>query len=258
MVSNVLSVDLESFVHREFDISKREADNGLTVKATRYLLDIFDLHKTKTTFFVVGQIYDWYPQLIEEIKERGHELAYHSHNHIEIDSKETLLKELKLSKKFLDKYKPFGFRAPRIYFKEEFFPILQSFGFKYDSSTYGIFQSKSYSGIKEIPVSIFPYRKTSAGNNSFAQKFIPTLLTRGIPYGSGLSLSLLQKNVKYFIKHSNSANIPSILFFHPWQLIDYKQGFSPRYLVYRKRIDKTLGYLLSEGTFVPMKTFLNL
>lgn len=258
MIKNVLSIDLESFVHREFSIPKRQSDNGFTVNATHYLLDILDLHKIKTTFFVVGQIYEWYPQLIDEIKARGHEIAYHSHRHIEISSKETLLKELSLSKKFLEKYRPIGFRAPRIYFKEEFLPILRQFGFKYDSSTYGIFQNRSYCGIKEIPISIFFYNNFSLDRNCFSQKFTSILLKRGIPYGSGLSMSLLQKNIEHFIRITNQQGRPSVIFVHPWQFFDYKQKFSPRYLLYRRKINETFAYLLSKYAFVPAKNLINL
>ncbi len=256
MIQNILSVDLESFVHREFNISKRENDNGFTVKATNYLLDILDSHKTKTTFFVVGEIYEWYPQLIEKIQEKGHEIAFHSHRHIEISNKDILLKELNLSKKFIGKYKPIGFRAPRIYFKEEFLPILREFGFRYDSSTYGVFENKTYSGVKEIPISIDPYVIAKQRASNFSQKLTNTLLTRGIPYGSGLFISILQKKIDYFIKKTNNKNKPSILFIHPWQLANYKQSFSPRYLLYRKRINDTLEYLLSRNKFVPMKNLL--
>lgn len=69
MIKNVLSVDLESYIHRQFSPEKRkEKDCGYTIKTTKYLLDLFDSYKTKTTFFVVGEIYNWYPELIEEIK----------------------------------------------------------------------------------------------------------------------------------------------------------------------------------------------
>lgn len=256
MVKNVLSVDLESFIHREFNLSKRKTDNGFTIKATNYLLDLLDSYKTKTTFFVVGEIYEWYPQLIDRIQKKGHELAFHSHRHIEINTREILLEELNLSKEFLNTYKPVGFRAPRIYFKKEFLPILREYGFQYDSSTYGIFQNATYSGIKEIPVSILPYGKNAKNHDFFSQKLLETLFRKGIPYGSGLFMSLLQNKIDYFIRQTNSQGLPAILFIHPWQLFDYEQSFSPRFLLYRRKIDRTLRYLLSRHTFASMKELL--
>src|SRR4030043_1091945 len=113
MIKNVLSIDLESFIHRQFNIDERiNKDNGYTVKATNYILKILKKYNTSATFFVVGEIYDWYPNLIEQIKLDGHEIAYHTHRHIILNNKEILLKELSLSGSFLKKFKPKGFRAP--------------------------------------------------------------------------------------------------------------------------------------------------
>lgn len=258
MVRNALSVDLESFTHREFDAKKRKAkDSGFTVKATRYLLDLFDEYHTKTTFFTVGEVYDWYPTLIEDIKRRGHEIAYHSHQHLILRNEDMLLSELKRSEKFFKKYKPIGFRAPRLFIKKNYFKILESFGFRYDSSIYGQrIERISQTSMKEIPVSALPF----AGDmkNAYPQNFMRSIMRGALPFGSGLMISLFQKKIQQFIDATNRQKRPAILLIHPWQFFHYETNESLQSFIhlpkrfYRRRINETVEFLLAKNTFVPL------
>src|SRR5581483_3245690 len=134
-MNNVLSIDLESFIHREFDPKKRwQKDDNYTKRGTEYILERLEKYNTKATFFVLGEIYEWYPELIKQIKSQGHEIGYHGHSHILLKDVKSLKTELEKSKEFIRKYKPKGFRAPRMYLKKEYFPILKQYGFTYDSS----------------------------------------------------------------------------------------------------------------------------
>lgn len=259
MVKNALSVDLESFVHRNLNLKNRtKNDNGYTVSTTNYILDLFDKYDTKATFFVLGEIYEWYPKLIEEIKKRGHEIGYHGHRHVLISSKEILLEELNLSKKFLEKYRPIGFRAPRMFLKEELLKALEDFNFKYDSSCYGskINYFKNYN-IKEIPVSFFNYFP-SLNQNKYFKNIDFQLLLKGVPFGSGLFISLLQSKIQNFIDISNRKGQNTVLFFHPWQLLNYDKIYLPlmQRFLYKRKINNVLEYLLKNNKFNPLKELL--
>ena len=48
---------------------------GEVVAPTRALLDLFDRHGVKVTFFVLGEIARYYPDLVREVADRGHEIA---------------------------------------------------------------------------------------------------------------------------------------------------------------------------------------
>lgn len=260
MIKNILSVDLESFIHRELDLSKRyQKDLGFTLKATNYLLNLLKVYNAKATFFVVVEIYEWYPELIEKIKDQGHEIAYHTHRHIILKDEKTLLEELKLSKKFLKKFNPIGFRAPRLFLYKNYLSILSDFGFKYDSSTYGseIIQFQNIN-IKEIPTSFINFFWSNP-SLSFPQNLKLQLFLQGLPFGSGLFLSIFQKKVQYFINYSNSKQKPAIIFIHPWQLFDYKSASLikkisdlPR-LIYNRKINNSLKYLLAKNKFISFK-----
>jgi peptidoglycan/xylan/chitin deacetylase (PgdA/CDA1 family) len=215
---NVLSVDLESWVHRDrIDGDRKRVDDGYILRSTEKILHLLDEHNIKTTFFVVAEIYDWYPDLIDKIKAKGHEIAYHTHTHRTLKSKDILIDELERSSSFLDKFRPKGFRAPDIFTKKEYFEILSEWGFEYDSSIYGPFSlSTTINNILEIPVS--SYRYGGKPTLSFPRNLSLNLLTREIPVGSGYFMELLGSRLSYFIKKINRSGMPFISFFHPWQI----------------------------------------
>lgn len=63
---------------------------------THTLLDILDKYKVKSTFFLVGQWVDKFPDDVKEISKRGHDVGNHSdtHAHLPQLDKSGILKEL--------------------------------------------------------------------------------------------------------------------------------------------------------------------
>ena len=55
-------------------------DDGPT-DDTRAVLDLFDRHDVKATFFVKGTLTEQHGDVVQEILRRGHSLANHSHTH---------------------------------------------------------------------------------------------------------------------------------------------------------------------------------
>lgn len=235
---NVLSIDLESWVHRYFfDFTaeeRKKEDNGYIRDATREILSILEKKNTQTTFFIISEIYDWYPSLIEEIKRRGHEIAYHTHTHTVLRQKSFFLDELRKSREFLEKFKPKGFRAPSGFMKRSYLKIIKDWGFHYDSSTYGQFNEvKRINKMWEIPISAWNYWKPSP---SLQKTVNSRLLAQAFPFGSGYFIGMLGKYVSLFIKRANSMGWPVILYLHPWQVLlpdspKYGMKFSLTHLV---------------------------
>jgi len=50
-------------------------------KPTKRVLDLLDEFDVKATFFVVADVVDHYPGLVESIVERGHEIGCHGLHH---------------------------------------------------------------------------------------------------------------------------------------------------------------------------------
>ena len=72
-------------VLRSFETSGKEVwitiDDGPTPEHTEQILDLLDRYHARATFFVIGMRAKKYPQLIEKIVERGHQIANHTLTH---------------------------------------------------------------------------------------------------------------------------------------------------------------------------------
>jgi peptidoglycan/xylan/chitin deacetylase (PgdA/CDA1 family) len=276
-LNNILSIDLESWIHFYDDALKKQrsssssserkkADNNYIPEATTYILNLLDKYNQKATFFVIGEIYDWYPDVIEGIEKRGYEIGYHTHTHKILNNSTILEKELKISGKFLERFKPTIFRAPQVYITRDSMSCLKEYGFKYSSSSYDEYKIINIDGIVEIPVSTFRYRGNCDNIQQFPKPLTLRMLSAQIPFGSGLFIALLGSRTSYFINYLNRREKPAILFFHPWQLYRHGQitglGFklktlycNPLCLPYTFNIKKTLERLLRHHSFISFREY---
>lgn len=130
-----LTIDLE-------DPSERYAPDGRYVAMTRKILDLCEAKDRKATFFTVGRVAESAPQLIRDIAAKGHEIAYHSHNHVSLTSEnpDRFRRETFEDKERLEQLagkKVCGFRAPRFSLTPQSawaLDVLKELGFLYSSS----------------------------------------------------------------------------------------------------------------------------
>ena len=57
-------------------------DDGPIPQATPFILDTLDRYGIHATFFMVGENAERYPDLLDEVRRRGHRIGNHTHNHI--------------------------------------------------------------------------------------------------------------------------------------------------------------------------------
>ena len=57
-------------------------DDGPIPEATPFILDTLDKFNAKATFFMVGENAVKYPHLLEEVRQRGHQVGNHTYNHL--------------------------------------------------------------------------------------------------------------------------------------------------------------------------------
>lgn len=258
-MKNVLSIDLESWAE------SKEQDAGFMAESVDKLLKLFDRHNFKTTFFVVGSIYDWYPESIEKIAAAGHELGWHTHSHKIVRDRDYLAEEIKRSRPFLDRFSPKIFRAPTMRLPRECLSPLVNNGFEIDSSTYAPWSlAAEVDKLFEAPVSSFPWRGYTAPL-TFPRPMKPTLLLREIPFGSSYFMGVLGKKVSWFIKKVNRIGEPAMLFVHPWQLyecppapnLDPSPISSLLILPYRRKISSVVEFLLKTFQFTTLSEVVN-
>ncbi|UCE15095.1 MAG: polysaccharide deacetylase family protein [Candidatus Heimdallarchaeota archaeon] len=222
-----LTIDLESWVHRseipELNSEKRKKlDNGFIKLTTKRILRYLQKNKIKLTFFVVSEIYEWYPELIEQIQRQGHEIGFHSFKHSFLKKGNFLESELKSSEEFLGKFKPKGFRAPEMHITLDDCQLLADSGFQYDSSIYGSANLvENYFPIREVPVSTYIVGRTKKKRKqlSMPRGLIKVLFKDfEIPYGSGFFIGLMRNSIFRFIRHRENNGLASVMFIHPWQI----------------------------------------
>jgi len=113
---------------------------------TRRTLGLLDRLSIEATFFVVGDVVDNYPGLVEEIASRGHEIGCHGLHHdcaIDPDTKSPRFSAAEYRERLLAAREKLetaagqavtGYRAPGAYVGGWVLNVLDDLGFDYDSS----------------------------------------------------------------------------------------------------------------------------
>jgi len=200
---------------------------------THRVLKLLDENNIKATFFVVADVTQHYPGLIESIAEAGHEIACHGlHHNCKIDPKTkqplfnpTEFKERTLQAKLiLEKasgQRVVGYRAPNAFIGGWMIDVLENIGFKYDSSisVNSLFNKtdSSLAGVTSAPyypqtgrlepgpqrtIIEFPWSYYSLGGFK--------LSTSGGPMLRFLGASMMLKGLEQSLKRGSS-----VFYFHP-------------------------------------------
>ena len=235
-VTNILTIDVEDW-YMDADISMWSSYEDRIVQSTQKILEILDERNTQATFFVVGYVAEHFPELIEDIKDRGHEIATHGYSHTSIkkqtpsEFENDLLKSIRILED-ITKDKIRGHRACEFSIDEKTswaIDILKKNGLKYDSSVFPV-KTHLY-GVPDAP--LYPYH-ISASNikvNNPKDDFLEFPLSvyklpivhMNIPVAGGFYLRFFPY---WFIKHAmkkiNKTGQPAIVYAHPWEF-DPKQ-----------------------------------
>ena len=236
-VTNILTIDVEDW-YMDTDISTWDSYEDRVVQSTQEILEILDETNTIATFFVVGYVAEHHPELIEEIKDRGHEIGTHGYTHTSIthqtpsEFEEDLLKSIKILED-ITKEKISGYRACEFSIVKETswaLDILKKNGLKYDSSVFPV-KTHLY-GVLDAP--LYPYHISSSNikiDNNPEEDFFEFPLSvyripivhKNIPIAGGFYLRLIPYCfIKHAMKKINKMGQPAILYIHPWEF-DPKQ-----------------------------------
>lgn len=192
------------------------SDLNYVSSCTQRFLELLDEYNTQITFFITGNYYHAFPEMVERIYQCGHEIAYHGHTHQKLTDSEILHQELILSADFLNQYAPKGFRAPWVYLPESLLPMLAEAGFEYDSSTLAVAGHYTMAqGISTFPVTSIPF----FSNNIDYPKIVNTkMLYKEIPIGTGIMVSYFRKWYSALLTRYTNKHLPCIFYLHLWQI----------------------------------------
>lgn len=269
---NYLTIDVEDYFQvaafeKVIHPSMWESYPSRVKQNTTRILDLFDTHGVKGTFFVVGWTAERFPGLVKDIVARGHEIGCHSYLHQKIynQTPEEFRKDTKKSKDILEQASGravVGYRAPTYSITKKSLwalEILQELGFKWDSSIFPIAHDNY--GIPDAPR--FAYKLP---DHDMIEYPISTALFFGrkIPVAGGGYFRIFPYwFTKMALSRINEVERqPFIFYLHPWE-IDPDQprinnaGLRSKFRHYRNLNKSTerLCKLMDDFSFHPIDPF---
>ena len=106
------------------------------------ILKLLKKYDIKACFFIPGGTIEEYPDTTRQVFDEGHEIGFHSYNHVNPadltyeQQKEDFEKGFELFQKVF-KTRPYGYRSPAADMSDSTWDLLDEFGFVYDSTMMG-------------------------------------------------------------------------------------------------------------------------
>ena len=228
---NILGIDFEEWFHPQL-IQKYLTNEDKELKVTNGLDEILDWlrrNDTYATFFIVGEILNQKPDIVDKINSHGHEIGFHTMYHNRLDentyNKEKFQEEMKIFNKLTNNVSK-GFRAPTFSLNEKcswVIDVLEEFGYEYDSSIVPV-KTKMYGMDNTEKKPYFISSNNLKENNIDGSiKEFPLLVTKfmgkKIPAAGGFYLRTLPtKIIKNAIMKYEKENMPATFYIHSWEL----------------------------------------
>ncbi|HNN12870.1 MAG TPA: polysaccharide deacetylase family protein [Anaerolineales bacterium] len=220
----LLTIDYEAWFapSRRYDHlpsqSRRELDEEISRRMLDPILEVLGI--SKVSFYLVGEMVEWYPELPEKLSRAGHEVGFHCHIHRRLKDAHEIEKDLIASADWIQRFNVRGYRAPMIHTVEGVYPLLEKHGFLYSSSLYaptGTVIKKE--NIREIPVSTLPLM--NAPTDIRAPRYMDLKLITGgeFPYGSSFMSGLFERSVFNIIERELKAGKSPVIFLHPYEIV---------------------------------------
>jgi polysaccharide deacetylase family protein (PEP-CTERM system associated) len=230
-IIHILSVDVEDYFQVEAfagSVDRESWDRwpSRVVANTQRVLELFDRHNAKGTFFIVGWVAEKFPHLVREIQSRGHELACHSYWHRTVYSlsPEEFRLDTQRAKQVIEDAAGVavnGYRAPSWSITKACLwalDILAEEGFTYDSSIYPI-----HHDLYGVPgAKRFPYTYKCSNGLTLREYPPATLRMMGtnFPVAGGGYLRIFPSAFTEFgfSKFENSYRERVVVYMHPWEI----------------------------------------
>ncbi len=229
-VLNAMTIDVEDYFQvsafeGRLDRSQWHTFESRVCRNTERLLDIFDEHDTRATFFVLGWVAEQFPEVVRAIHERGHELASHGYAHrlIYETSPEEFRDDLRRSRAVLEAAAGvpiLGYRAPSFSVTNRSLwalDVLVEEGYLYDSSIYPVHHDRY--GIPDWPRFAHQVKRPGGSLWEFPGSTV-RIAGMNLPIGGGGYFRLLPYGwTKRGITRVNTLEgRPTVFYLHPWEI----------------------------------------
>ncbi|MBN1847755.1 MAG: DUF3473 domain-containing protein [Deltaproteobacteria bacterium] len=223
-MNNLLTVDVEDWFHicgvSEYITKESWPElESRVFQNTLKILEIFESHDVTATFFVLGYVAEKHPELVRQIRARGHEVATHGygHNRVYTLTRHAFVQDIRKAVKIIfgiTQQDKIGYRAPEWSIRDDSLwalEVLKQEDLAYDSSMapLPVIGNPHYPRI--------PYERTLA--NGILWEF-PPLVKRtplvNLPIGGGWGLRVFPYGmIRSEISKLNQRGHPALIYLHP-------------------------------------------
>jgi polysaccharide deacetylase family protein (PEP-CTERM system associated) len=269
---NILTVDVEEWYHGNLADGRRPATDGPSrlERNVAELLALFAAHEARATFFVVGSVAERKPAVVEMIRDAGHDIAIHGHDH-------RLVYQLTPAQFERDTWRALdavqavtgkrarGYRAPSWSISSHMlwaYEVLGELGLEYDASVCP-FRTFLYGDARAPRFPCYPAR-----GRGFDILEIPLstvrVLGRNVPFSGGFYLRMLPwPAIALGVRRVNAEGHPAIVYVHPHDIdADERRlplGLGARFIQYAgvSTVRGKLERLLARWRFTSIETALD-
>jgi len=206
---------------------KEDAKKPQVIKGIDKILDWLRRGETSATFFVVGEILESNPEILDKITGGGHEIAFHTmyHDRLDVLTKDDFVTELNRFSE-LTGGKSKGFRAPTFSLNQNTgwaIDILTEYNYLYDSSIVPA-KTRLY-GVPSADTKPYKISANKIERDDTNAKIVefPLMVTRiwgkKMPVGGGFYLRFLpSRPIENAIKRYEDESKPATFYIHSWEL----------------------------------------
>lgn len=186
------------------------------------LLQLFDQHEVKATFFVPGEVARRHGSAVRRIHQKGHEVACHGLTHKKdefLGSSSKQERNLREATWIIEKivgFRPSGFRAPCLRINSITIEVLERLGYVYDSSVVPTFVP-GYYGFLFAPKR--PYSISKDGSYKLLEIPVSVNPLLPLPLSAAWMRNLGLSWVKFGIRMNFVFEYPVVLYIHPRDVV---------------------------------------
>lgn len=230
---NIISVDVEEYFHAA-NLSAVAGPSqwrrlpSRVEHSTAAVLELFEQHRVKGTFFVLGYCAKRYPQMVRAIADSGHEVASHGYGHriAYEQSASQFYRDVRIAKGLLEDLTGtavVGYRAPNFSITPKnpwAYEELVRAGYTYDSSRYPIWHPRYANQNSSLhpetvhlatgSLMVYPLAVASCQIFSYEAR---------LPVAGGAYWRLLPlPYLSWGLRRVNNSGRMAVTYFHPWEM----------------------------------------
>lgn len=206
------------------------------------VLDLYSKYDVQSTFFFTGDIVELVPEVIDMVREQGHEIGCHGYSHhsyegFDMFSLDTQVEHLEKARNIIQGAgggRVVSFRSPEARINEDTIRALEKTGFMYDSSvcpqridgplSYGFRQKKKWLIALRRPYRMSHRSFVSEGKSGIIEFPISSFIIPFIGTTMRVNPGITDRLKSLIFYEARKRGIPVVFLFHPNECINANES----------------------------------